>query len=110
MNIGFYICGILVIPFAFIGILFAIYKERAARFVSGFNSLSQREQALYDKAHISRDVRNQCFLWSAIMCGGAVLSLVTPYMAIPAYVIWIVLFFRDVHFDPHKAFEKYLLK
>jgi len=31
-------------------------------------------------------------------------------MAIPAYVIWIVLFFRDVHFDPHKAFEKYLLK
>ena len=43
MNIGFYICGILVIPFAFIGILFAIYKERAAKFVSGFNSLSQRE-------------------------------------------------------------------
>lgn len=110
MNIGFCMCGILVVPFAFIGILFAIYKERAARFVSGFNSLSQREQALYDKASISRDVRNQCFLWSAIMCGGAVLSLVTPYMAIPAYVIWIVLFFRDFHFDPHKAFEKYLLK
>jgi len=110
MNIGFCICGILVIPFACIGILFAIYKDRAAKFVSGFNSLSQREQALYDKAYISRDVRNQCFIWSAIMCIGAVLSLITPYMAIPAYVIWIVLFFRDVHFDPHKAFEKYLLK
>ena len=108
MNIGFYTCGVLVIPFALIGVLFAIYKERAARFVSGFNSLSRKEQALYDKAGISRDVRNQCFIWSAIMLIGAVLSFITPYMAIPAYLIWLVLFFKDFHYDPHKAFEKYL--
>lgn len=108
MNIGFYTCGILVIPFAFTGALFAIYKERAARFVSGFNSLSQKEQALYDKASIARDVKNQCFIWSAIMLAGAVLSFITPYMAIPAYLIWLVLLFKDVHYDPHKAFEKYL--
>ena len=45
-----------------IGVLFAIFKEKAAKFVSGFNSFSKEEQALYDKAHISRDIRNQCFI------------------------------------------------
>ena len=34
MNIGFWLCGILVIPFGIIGILFAILKEKAAKFVS----------------------------------------------------------------------------
>ena len=37
------------------------FKEKATKFVSGFNSFSKEEQALYDKAHISRDIRNQCF-------------------------------------------------
>ena len=94
-----------------IGVLFAIFKEKAAKFVSGFNSFSKEEQALYDKAHISRDIKNQCFTWAGIMLVGAVLSyFLTPYIAIPAFIIWFVLFFKEVHFDTHKAFEKYLLK
>ena len=109
MNIGFWLCGVLVIPFVIIGVLFAIFKERAAKFISGFNSLPKEEQALYDKAHISRDIKNQCFTWAGIMLVGAVLSyFLTPYMAIPAFIIWLVLFFKEVHFDTHKAFEKYL--
>ena len=72
---------------------------------------SKEEQALYDKAHISCDIRNQCFMWAIIMLAGALLScFLTPYIAIPTYIIWLVLFFREVHFDNHKAFEKYLLK
>ena len=111
MNIGFWSCIILVIPFLIIGVLFAIFKAKAAKFVSGFNSFSKEEQALYDKAHISRDIRNQCFMWAIIMLAGALLScFLTPYIAIPTYIIWLVLFFREVHFDNHKAFEKYLLK
>lgn len=111
MNTGFWICGVLVIPFLMIGILFAVLREKAAKFVSGFNVLSKEEQALYDKALISRDIRNQCFIWSAIMLVGAVLSyFTTSYMAVPAYVIWLILFFKEVHFDNQKAFEKYLLK
>ena len=35
MNIGFWSCIILVIPFLIIGVLFAIFKEKAAKFVSG---------------------------------------------------------------------------
>lgn len=111
MNTGFWLCGVLVIPFSLIGVLFAIFKEKAAKFVSGFSSLSKEEQALYDKASISRNVRNHCFIWTVIMLSGAVLSyLFTPYLAIPAYVIWLVLFIKDVHFDTYKAFEKYKLK
>lgn len=86
-------------------------QMKATKFVSGFNSLPKEEQALYDKAYISRDIRNQCFTWTAIMLIGAVLSyFLTPYMAVLAFIIWLVLFFEDVHFDTHKAFEKYLLK
>ena len=108
MNPGVYLCGVLVIPFALVGVLFAVFKEKAAVFVSGFNTLPKKEQARYDRAGISRDVRNQCFLWSVIMLAGSALSYaVTPYMAIPAFVIWLVLFFRDVHLDARKAFEKY---
>ena len=111
MNIGFYFCGILVIPFAAIGVLFAMFKEKAAVFVSGFNSLPKKEQDLYDHARISRDVRNQCFVWAAIMLIGAALAyFVSAYMAIPTFMIWVILFFRDVHLDVRKAFEKYRIR
>ena len=111
MNIGFWICGILAVPFALIGVLFAIFNENAAKFVSGFNSLSEEEQALYDKAAIARDMRNNCFVWAAIMLVGALLSYFGVwYMAIPAFIIWGFMFFKDVSLDTHKAFEKYLIK
>lgn len=111
MNVGGWMCGVLVIPFAVIGILFSVLKEKAAKLVSGFNTLSEEEQMRYDKAKLSRAIRNQCFTWAAVMLGGAVFSYVlTPYMAVPAFVIWMILFFKEVHFDAHKAFERYLLK
>ena len=56
MNIGFWLCIILVIPFLIIGVLFAIFKEKAAKFVSGFNSFSKEEQVLYDKARSFRKI------------------------------------------------------
>lgn len=111
MNLGFWMCGVLAIPFLIMGLLFAILKEKAAKFVSGFNSLTKEEQGVYDKAYISRDKRNQCFTWAVIMFIGAVLSyFVTSYMAIPAFIIWLIVFFKEVHLDVHKAFEKYLLR
>ena len=56
MNIGFWSCIILAILFVIIGVLFAIFKEKAAKFVSGFNSFSKEEQALYDKARSFRKI------------------------------------------------------
>ena len=48
--VGFWACIVLVLPFGIIGVLFAIFKEKSAKFVSGFNTLSKEEQEMYDKA------------------------------------------------------------
>ena len=58
-----------------------------------------------------QQLRNQCLIWSALMLVGTALSLViSQYVAIPTFIIWLFLFFKDSHIDPYKAFEKYLLK
>lgn len=46
MNIGYIVCSILTILFLGMGLFFTFFKERAAKFVSGFNSLSKKEQLL----------------------------------------------------------------
>ena len=89
---------------------FGLGREKAAVFVSGFNSIPQKEQEKYDKAWIARDMRNSLFVWAAVMLAGAAGSrFISGYFAVAAYVVWIVLFFREVHLDARKAFEKYLL-
>lgn len=111
MNLGFWFCIVLVPVFLIIGILFAALKEKSVRLVSGFGSLSKQEQELCDKARLARDMRNSYLIQTLVMLIGAVLSyLISSYMAIAAYAVWGVLFFKNVHFDEHKAFEKYLPK
>ena len=74
MNVGFWMCIVLVPGFLLTGIVFALLKERGAKFVSGFNTLPKEEQERYDKEYLARDMRNSCFLWTGIMLAGAVLS------------------------------------
>lgn len=110
MNAGTVLCLTLAAVFGIIGLVFAVTKEKGAMLVSGFNTLSREERDKYDKARLSRDMRNQLFLWAAILAAGGLLShLITGYAAIPALVLWVILFSRDVHWDVHKAFDKYLL-
>ena len=109
--IGFYSCFILAIIFGILGFIFMMLKDKGAILVSGFNSFSKNEQALYDKAKIVYDMRNSCFIWAFIMFLGAIFSyFIGNYMAIIAYIVWFILFIKDVHLDNHKAFEKYLIK
>ena len=111
VNIGFWICSILGVLFLIMSVLFAVLKEKGAQLISGFNTLSKEEQDLYDKTRISKDMQHQCFIWAMIMFIGALLSyLITSYMAIPVCIVWMIMFFKEVHFDVDKAFEKYLLK
>ena len=108
MNVGFAACAMVMAICLVVGIAFALLKEKGAMLVSGFNTLPERERAQYDIAAISKDMRNSCFLWAAIMAVGALLSLlVTPYLAIAAFAVWLVLLFKDVRSDASKAFEKY---
>ena len=30
-------------------------------------------------------------------------------IAIPTYIIWVIVFFKSVHLDVEKAFEKYMI-
>lgn len=109
MNIGFVACIILAVLFLVLGIMFALLKEKGAYFVSGFRTLNHPEK--YDKAYISRDMRNQCFIYFVILSIGAILSyFISALISIPTYIIWAIVFFKSVHLDAEKAFEKYLIK
>ena len=109
MNIGFMACIVLGVLFLIVGILFSLLKEKGAKYVSGFSTLNHPEN--YDKASISLDMRNRCFTYALILFLGAILSyFISTLIAIPTYVLWGILFFKSVHLDAEKAFEKYLIK
>ena len=109
MNIGLVTCIVLAILFLIIGIIFSLLKEKGAKYVSGFSTLNHPEK--YDKAFISLDMRNQCLTHTVILSLGAILSyFISAYIAIPTYIIWGIVFFKSVHLDAEKAFEKYLIK
>lgn len=67
MRLGFWMCIVLFFGFAVIGLMFGLFKEKSAKFVSGFHSLPKKEQDLYDKAYIARDMRNACGIWAVVM-------------------------------------------
>lgn len=106
---GIVACLVLAGIFAVTGLVFAIGKEKAAILVSGFNSLSKQERQSYDTARISKDMRNQCWTWTAVLtCGAFLTYYVSPLMSVVALVVWLCLFFKEVHLDTYTAFEKYL--
>jgi hypothetical protein len=108
---GSAMCGMLCAVFLLFALLFTLLKEKGAMLISGFNTLPQKERALYDAAKLSRDQRNAFLLWALIFGVGAVLAyFLTQYLAIAAFAVWLVVFFRDVHLDAGKAFAKYKLK
>ncbi|MDM0600560.1 DUF3784 domain-containing protein [Clostridium perfringens] len=110
MNVGMIACLTLGIFFLIFSICFAILKEKGAILVSGFNSFSKAEREKYDQKRISLDMRNSFFLWAMILFIGALFSyFVSQYCAIIAFIICLILFFKDVHISATKAFEKYKL-
>ncbi|WMJ86027.1 DUF3784 domain-containing protein [Anaerocolumna sp. MB42-C2] len=111
MNIGFYACLILGLIFAVITILFTLLGDKAAVLISGFNLLTQEQRKQYDIRRLSSDQRNSMLIWTIIMLMGALFSFIlSQYIAIIAFIIWLIIFFNDVHMDTVKAFEKYKTK
>ena len=110
MKIGALACYIMAIIFYAIAFILVLMKENGAKLISGFNGLPKAEQDTYDKVRIVNDCRNDFQVWATLMLAGGVLSMtLTDYVAIPAFVIWLVLFFKNVKLDVRKAYEKYKL-
>lgn len=111
MNIGFFACIILGIFFAFITIIFSLLGDKAANLISGFNSLTQEQRNNYDKKAMSKDQKNSMLIWTVIMLVGALFSyIISQYVAIIAFIVWLIVFLKDVHMDTKKAFGKYRIK
>lgn len=108
--IGYYACIIMVPCFWLSAAVFAIGKERAANWLSGFHCLPGEEKAKYDRARMALDTRNDFLIWGGVMLAGALgARWISRFMALAAYGVWLVLFFRNVHLDIDKAFGKYKL-
>lgn len=93
-------------------LLFGLLKGKAAILIAGFNTMPKEQREQYDRERMSRDQRNAFLLWAVILGCGSVLSHLFSlrHAADIAVVIWLVVFFRDVHLDEEKAFGKYRLK
>ena len=95
MNIGFWFCAPSSIIFLLLALLFTLLKEKAT---------------IYDTKRMSKDYRNMFLIWTAILGVGALLCLlISTYLAIPTFIIFLIVALKDVHLDEEKAFGKYKL-
>ncbi|WRS26303.1 DUF3784 domain-containing protein [Oscillospiraceae bacterium MB08-C2-2] len=110
MNVGAAACLFMAGIFLLLAVIFALLKEKGAVLISGFNTLPKEQRLNYDQAKMSKDMRNSLIIWVTIFAVGAILCyFLSPYFAIASFAIWLVLFFKEVHSDPEKAFGKYRL-
>lgn len=108
MNVGMIVCGIFCLFFLVFALVFTLLKEKAAMLISGFNTLSKETREQYDTYQMSQDHRNLFLLYATIFGIGFVLSyIISEEIAIIVFIIWLIIFFKDVHLDASKAFEKY---
>lgn len=104
-------CAALGVLFCLLGGGFFLAGPKAALFVSGFGTLPPSERARYDTAALSRDYARRFLGWGILLLAGAGASaLWSAWAALPALAVWQVLFWRQVRWDPERAFERYDLK
>lgn len=108
MNVGVVGCIAMGVIFSVLLVMFVILKEKGAMLVSGFNMLPKEERKNYDTERMCADQVKAFLTWSIVFFIGALLSyMISQYVAIIAWGIWLILFFKDVHMDTEKAFGKY---
>lgn len=105
-------CAGMSIIFWIMAVLFAVLKGKAAILIAGFNTMPKNQRQQYDREMMSKDMRNSFALWALILAVGGILShvLSRQSIAVVAMIIWLIIFFREVHLDEEKAFGKYKLK
>ena len=108
MNLGVYVCLFAGVLFLLLALLFTLLKGKAAMLISGFNTIPKEQRRHYDTEKMSKDQRNSFLLWSLIMLLGAGASyFFSASASYLAFVVWLIVFFKDVHLSEEKAFGKY---
>ena len=97
MNTGFMMCGGACLLCLLLTLIFTIFKEKSVMLISGFNTMPKEKRELCDKEKLSK----------AYGIGAILAYYISQYIAVIAFIIWLVVFFKDVHLDEEKAFGKY---
>ena len=104
MIVGFIISGI----FAILGMVFMIFKEKACILISGYNFKTKKEREEYDEVRLSKDERNFFFKGAIINFIGAIISIFFGKLCFwIAFLVWLMYFLKNLHFNSEKAFDKY---
>lgn len=113
MNTSAIICLLMAVTFLLLTLVFALLKEKGAMLISGFNTLPKGQREQYDSLRMSKDMRNTLLLWTLLFTAGGLLSYHLPVyktlILILVIITWLILLFREIHFDAEKAFGKYRL-
>jgi len=85
-----------------------IFKEKACILISGYNFKTKKEREEYDEARLSKDERNFFFKCAIINFIGAITSIFFSELCFwIAFLVWLMYFFKNLHFNSEKAFDKY---
>ena len=92
---------IMAIFFFIFATIFALLKEKACLLISGYNFKSKKER-------LSLDMRNNFITYGIIFVIGSIPTyFFGMWCFILTIIIWLIYFFKNVHLDDKKAFEKY---
>lgn len=104
MNIMVIMCLLIGFILLMSSVIFYLLKEKSVSFIAGFNSLTEEEQEKYDTLKLSIDVRNQLFIWSAVLFLGGLLSVCNEYFGVGAMFVWYLLLVNNMGLN---SFDKY---
>ena len=104
----FYACSGLAAIFVVIAGLLTILGDKGAILIGGFNTFAEAQKNLYDKSKLVKAMRNSLLLWALILAiGGSLSYFISQYFGVISFIIWLIVFFKDFHWDAKRAFEKY---
>ena len=96
--------------FLLLTVLFCTRKERACNLIAGFNSMTESQQARYDRAAIARDYGRLFAVWTAGACLCAAACLLWGWVPFAAgMALLLISAFSRMHLWAENAFKKYLV-
>lgn len=108
MNVWTIICLVGTIIFGLLGAVFAIIKEKSAKFFPGYKTIPKHEIRKYDHLKMGKAMRDEMLNWAGILLLGTILShLLESIYGIIALVLWVIIILVKLFSDPKKELKKH---